>query len=114
MNASILKLEPIAQLMLHERIKDSQPNTFVAYLIWLLLGWVGGHHYYLAARSTGDTRTVFLCIGLLYTFTLGLSLVGWMFDLFGTGFYSQIIKKDNEDVIVNDYLKANGLGGAKV
>lgn len=111
MNTLLLKLEPMTQMMLRQQIKDSQPNTFVAYLIWLLLGWLGGHHYYLAIRSSGDTRTVFLCLGLLYTFTLGLSFVGWMFDLFGTGFYSQLVKKNNEDTIVNDYLKANGLGG---
>ena len=43
-----------------------------AYIFWVLLGVVGGHHFYL-----GNTAR-----GLLYVFTLGLGFVGVTVDLF--------------------------------
>ena len=50
----------------HER------SNLVAYIFWTLLGHFGGHRYYLGYWKTG----------LLYTFTLGLFLVGLLIDVF--------------------------------
>lgn len=44
----------------------------VAYLLWFFLGFFGAHRFYL--RQTGT--------GLLWLFTGGLFLVGWIVDLF--------------------------------
>ena len=44
----------------------------VAYAIWAFTGFFGGHRFYL--RRTGS--------GVLYLFTAGLFLVGWIVDGF--------------------------------
>lgn len=71
---------------LHHVVKSSTPkanppkppppprekDTGMAYLFWLLFGLVGGHRFYLGQVGWG----------LLYLFTGGLFLVGWIVDLF--------------------------------
>lgn len=54
--------------------KRNQPERFNddAYTLWFPLGIFGAHHYYL-----GNPK-----MGVLYTFTLGLLLVGWIVDCF--------------------------------
>ena len=47
----------------------------IAYLLWLFLGILGGHKFYLGKIG----------MGVLYFFTGGLLLVGWIFDLFSLG-----------------------------
>lgn len=47
-------------------------NLTVAYILWLILGLIGAHKLYL--------RRPFMA--LLYLFTLGLFLIGWVVDLF--------------------------------
>ena len=44
----------------------------VAYLLWFLLGPLGGYRFYLGHTATG----------VLYVCTFGLFLVGWLVDLF--------------------------------
>ena len=49
------------------------PKTLIeAYLLWLVLGMVGGHHFYLRRPA----------YGLAYSFTLGLLGFGWLMDMF--------------------------------
>ena len=43
----------------------------MGYLLWLF-GFIGAHRFYYGKRKTG----------VLYFFTLGLLLVGWLIDLF--------------------------------
>ncbi len=49
-----------------------QKNLFAAYVLWFLLGILGGHKFYL-------NRPL---LGLAYFFTGGLILIGWIYDLF--------------------------------
>jgi len=49
-----------------------EKNLLVAYILWLLLGIFGAHKFYLG-------RPV---MGVLYLFTCGLLLIGWLIDLF--------------------------------
>jgi TM2 domain-containing membrane protein YozV len=53
---------------------DSGKNKSVgtAYALWLLLGIFGGHWFYLGRPGRG----------VLYFFTLGGFLIGWIVDLF--------------------------------
>ncbi len=44
----------------------------VAYLLWVLLGWFGGHKFYLNRPG----------MGVLYLFTAGLLIIGWLVDAF--------------------------------
>ncbi|MDH5738601.1 MAG: NINE protein [Gammaproteobacteria bacterium] len=47
-------------------------STAIAYLLWLPLGIIGAHKFYL--RKPG--------MGILYLFTGGLFIIGWIIDLF--------------------------------
>jgi len=47
-------------------------ELWVAYLLWFLLGPVGVHKFYLGKIG----------MGILYLFTGGIFLVGWIIDLF--------------------------------
>lgn len=49
-------------------------SYFVAYLLWLFLGFLGLHRFYMGRTGTG----------LLYFVTFGLFCMGWIFDLFYT------------------------------
>jgi TM2 domain-containing membrane protein YozV len=44
----------------------------IAYLLWLVLGILGGHKFYLNRPF----------LGIAYFFTGGLLLIGWIYDLF--------------------------------
>lgn len=44
----------------------------VAYLLWFLLGPLGGYRFYLGHTATG----------VLYICTFGLFLIGWLVDFF--------------------------------
>ncbi len=46
-----------------------------AYLLWLFVGFAGGHKFYLEKIG----------IGVLYFFTFGLFGIGWFIDLFTLG-----------------------------
>ncbi len=50
-------------------------NIGVAYLLWLMLGILGAHKLYLRRPM----------MALIYLFTVGLFLVGWIVDLFTMG-----------------------------
>ena len=49
-----------------------EKSTIVAYILWLILGILGAHKFYLR-------RPV---VGILYFCTGGLLLIGWLIDLF--------------------------------
>lgn len=44
----------------------------VAYALWLTLGWIGCHQYYLGRVGRGA----------IYSLTIGVFLIGWFVDLF--------------------------------
>ncbi|AHK11555.1 hypothetical protein S140_148 [Shewanella sp. phage 1/40] len=110
MNTKLLKLDPMVQMNIRQQCKDAAPNTLLAYILWAVLGWCGGHLFYIAAvaRKSSD-RTFFMIAGVVYLFTFGLFGLGWMFDIIGTGFYVSSVKTNNDQVIVDEYLVANGL-----
>ena len=47
-------------------------EAIVAYLIWFFLGIFGGHRFYFGHYG----------LGVLYFFTGGFFLIGWIIDLF--------------------------------
>ena len=47
-------------------------ELWVAYLLWFLLGLVGVHKFYLGKIG----------MGILYLFTGGIFLIGWIIDVF--------------------------------
>jgi hypothetical protein len=109
MNEQLLKLEPTVQLVINQKCKDEAPNGLLGYALLIFLGWCGIHMYYLASKSKGNLRTTFVFVGLLYTCTFALVGSMWVFDLLLLPLYLGMIKKENEEKIVNEYLVANGL-----
>lgn len=57
----------------------------IAYLLWALLGLIGGHKFYM-----GQTL-----MGIIYLFTGGLFGIGWLWDVF---FLARKVRKHNEKV----------------
>jgi TM2 domain-containing membrane protein YozV len=96
-------------MMLRHQCKDEEPNTLLAYVILIFGGWLGIHLFYLAYKSRGKFRMTFSVAGVIYLFTLGLGFTMWFLDLFLLPLYTNLIKKENGDVILNEYLVANGL-----
>lgn len=47
-------------------------ELWVAYLLWFFLGFVGVHKFYVNKMG----------MGILYIFTGGLFVIGWLIDLF--------------------------------
>ena len=65
--------QPVAQTAQNSGANDDE--LFIAYLIWLFLGIIGGHRFYFGHIG----------LGLLYLFTVGLFGIGWFVDLFLIG-----------------------------
>lgn len=56
-------------------IMARERNIGIAYLLWLILGIIGAHKLYLKRPL----------MAVLYLFTAGLFLIGWLVDLFTMG-----------------------------
>ena len=65
--------QPVVQTVPSSRANDDE--LFIAYLIWLFLGILGGHRFFFGHIG----------LGLLYLFTAGLFGIGWFVDLFLIG-----------------------------
>lgn len=67
-----LPTAPVAQAAASSLPANISPsNRLVAFLLCLLLGWLGVHRYY-----TGH-----ILLGLIYTLTWGVFGIGWIVDL---------------------------------
>ncbi|XP_052807470.1 uncharacterized protein LOC128236572 [Mya arenaria] len=67
-------------------------SVIEAYLLWLILGLLGGHHFYLKRPG----------FAVLYIFTFGLGGVGWFIDLFRLPYLvSRCNKLDHENATDN-------------
>ena len=108
-NTKLLTLEPTVQMMIRQSVDAAKPSGIVAYLLCILGGLIGLHHFYLASKCKGRLRTVFAIIGVVYLFTLGCGLIGAFIDLFLIPLYLSVINQENEETIVNEYLVANGM-----
>ena len=79
--------------------QSESKSSGIAYLLWLFLGGVGGHHFYIGYPITGlfylalfvlGWLTVWFGIGLLFFFILTLGLI-W--DLFRIPSYVRNVNK---------------------
>jgi len=76
MNGGISYRNPVIEIKDFQKLRRSvmikERELWVAYLLWFFLGPVGVHKFFLG--KTG--------MGILYLFTGGIFLIGWIIDLF--------------------------------
>ncbi len=60
------------RLMFDQEYEKSSKSLLATYLLWFLFGFIGIHKFYV--RKTG--------MGVLYIFTCGLFVIGWLIDIF--------------------------------
>ena len=87
-------------------------NVYIAYALWLLTGWFGGHRFYLGKSVSGFAMMVLFFIG----YSLAWALVGyvfwalwgawWLFDLRLTG---AAIEKNQKKEALKDKLRTQDL-----
>lgn len=65
----------------------------IAYILWLCLGLVGGHHFYLGNIGKG----------VIYAFTAGLFCIGWFIDLFSI---SKLVDRANAPYLIAELKDA--------
>src|SRR5678816_4641868 len=66
-------LSPLTSIRTNTRKHPmKEREVWVTYLLWFLLGFVGVHKFYLGKMGWG----------ILYIFTGGLFVIGWLVDIF--------------------------------
>jgi len=72
LKAAKSELSSEQRLMFDNEYEKTRKTALVAYLLWGFLGFLGIHKFYL--KKTG--------MGVLYLFTVGLFVIGWIIDIF--------------------------------
>jgi len=62
------------KLLIEQRVANDGKSTGVAYLLWLFLGGLGGHRFYLGKTGTGLLMLALLGVGVL-TSAIGIGFV---------------------------------------
>ena len=65
--------------MIYDANKKSQG---VSYLLWLILGGIGAHRFYIGRTATGAVMLVLWLAGLLVGVTWLIVIVWWIVDAF--------------------------------
>lgn len=63
------------RILINTEIEAKGKKAVVAYLLWLFLGTVGGHRFYLGKTGTGVAQLVLTVIGYL----TAIILIGFVF-----------------------------------
>lgn len=100
MNLELLKLDPSKQMLVRQYTNDAAPNMFVAYLLLVLLGLVGGHHWYLAVKAPNGLRVWHIVGGVAYVLTFALGGLWLIVDLFLIPFYVKMSRESHEEEII--------------
>mmetsp|Transcript_20142 Transcript_20142/g.47539 ORF Transcript_20142/g.47539 Transcript_20142/m.47539 type:complete len:119 (+) Transcript_20142:219-575(+) len=77
--------------MAHEKSRTT------AWLLWLCLGWMGAHRYYLGQH----------CSGIAFTLTIGVCVVGWLLDAFNI---NGLVDDYNEHLALAPLLERDSAG----
>jgi len=73
------------RILIEQRVTNDAKSTGVAYLLWLFLGGVGGHRFYLGQTGTGIAMLVLTVLGLV-TLAAGVGA----FFLLGVGIWTLV------------------------
>ncbi|MBR9991037.1 MAG: TM2 domain-containing protein, partial [Gemmatimonadetes bacterium] len=81
-----------AEEVLADLYRYPRKRVWVAFTLWLTLGWFGGHRFYLDRHGTA----------VLMMFTFGGALIGWVID----GFYVRSMVRDyNADQALRERVR---------
>ena len=72
-------LASVRAQMIYDANKKSQG---VSYLLWLILGGIGAHRFYIGRTATGAVMLVLWLAGLLVGVTWLIVIVWWIVDAF--------------------------------
>ena len=84
------------------RYDANKKSALVAYLLWLFLGWLGAHRFYLRRYLSGFIMFVLWAVGTLLTIifvgylVLAIPVLVWLIDLF---LIPGIVRRFNEGLI---------------
>lgn len=73
------------QMLIETRLMNEKKSTLVAYLLWLFLGTLGIHHFYMGNTLLGIVYIILGIIGWGMTLSGLLPLGGAAFALLGIG-----------------------------
>lgn len=62
------------QMLIEQRVTNEAKSTGAAYLIWLFLGGLGGHRFYLGRGGSGAVMLILTIVGAL-TLVVGIGAV---------------------------------------
>ncbi|RHW49747.1 TM2 domain-containing protein [Bombilactobacillus bombi] len=98
MNNKILfnQLTNEEKLLVNSEIEKRRKNPVIAYLLWFLLGFMGGHRYYMGKTGSAVAMTLIFWL-LVWIFGLGAIITGiWaIVDVF---LISGWLKDDQEKI----------------
>jgi TM2 domain-containing membrane protein YozV len=60
------------QMLVEQRLTNDRKSTGTAYVLWLFVGFLGGHRFYLGRSGSGVAQLV-------------LTILGWLTLVFGIG-----------------------------
>jgi TM2 domain-containing membrane protein YozV len=103
-----MQLSTQQQMLVEQRLSNERKSAGVAYLLWLFVGGVSAHRFYLGSPGTAAAQIALIWVGLLLSgIFIGIPLliagVGWwIVDLFLIGGLVQADTDGKRARIVNE------------
>lgn len=71
-----------AEMLVEQKVANSQKSTGVAYLLWFFLGGFGGHRFYLGKTGTAVVQLIITLIGCFTLIPLIITGIWLLVDAF--------------------------------
>ncbi|MGJ3646995.1 TM2 domain-containing protein [Sphingomonas sp. GlSt437] len=69
-----MTLSTAEKSLIEQRVANDGPNTTVAYVLWIFLGWVSGHRFYLGRPGTAILQ--------ILSYLIVIGFFWWLIDAF--------------------------------
>ncbi|MCH5520360.1 TM2 domain-containing protein [Pseudomonas syringae] len=71
-----------SEMLIEQKVANSQKSTGVAYLLWFFLGGFGGHRFYLGKTGTAVVQLIITLIGCFTLIPLIITGIWLLIDAF--------------------------------